>query len=89
MAQLDYIMCFTMDQDKARYTVLVCAPMPAHAQWRCLCREVLERFDLQMAMRMLQCPYLERRIQGVNDIKDMIDLATKKEDFLKKVTSAA
>lgn len=51
-------------------------------------RRLSEQFALSVALRLLRCPFINKRIQGVNDIKEYIDIAQKKEEFNAKQRSA-
>jgi hypothetical protein len=47
-------------------------------------KQTLEVFDLGFSLRLLRCPFLDKRIQAINDIKDMADIVMRKDFTLKK-----
>ena len=46
--------------------------------------EMLECFELRFALKLIRCKYLDKRIAGMNDIREVIDGVTRKEDILRK-----
>lgn len=48
-------------------------------------RRLSEQFDLDLAMKYIAMPLLNKRIQGINDIKDYIEWTQKKEEYQAKV----
>jgi hypothetical protein len=48
-------------------------------------KRILEQFDLDLALKYLALPLLNKRIQGINDIKDYIEWTQKKEEYHAKV----
>jgi hypothetical protein len=46
--------------------------------------EIMERFNLKVAYKCFKSPYLEKRLCGLNDIKDFIGMVTKKHEYLRK-----
>jgi hypothetical protein len=51
-------------------------------------RDVMETFDLSLSVRFLRCPYLNNRIQGINDINQWIDWAQRKVEWHRKNKSS-
>jgi hypothetical protein len=47
-------------------------------------REPNERFECELSLRFLRCAYLDKRIAGLNDIKEYIELSEKKEEWRRK-----
>lgn len=41
--------------------------------------EIFEKFELRFGYKLLQCTYLDKRIQGLNEIKELCELVEKKE----------
>jgi ubiquitin carboxyl-terminal hydrolase 34 len=46
-------------------------------------REQLEQLRLEVDFKFLKCPYLEKRIQGLNDIRDTINAVIAKKEVLR------
>jgi hypothetical protein len=46
-------------------------------------RESLERLRLEVDFKFLKCPYLEKRIQGLNDIREFINVVMAKKEGLR------
>lgn len=46
---------------------------------------LVNRFDLAIAYKFLLSPFLEKRLTGLNDVKNFISLITKKEDYYGKL----
>jgi hypothetical protein len=44
-------------------------------------RESVERFELDFALKCLVCPFLDKRIGGINDMKDFCEMAARKEEY--------
>ncbi|CAG9317591.1 USP34_6 [Blepharisma stoltei] len=40
--------------------------------------EFIERAELELALKLLKCPYMEKRLRGLNEIKDMIEKVNNK-----------
>jgi len=47
-----------------------------------------EIFDLSFGLALLKCPFLDKRIQGINDIKDLIERSLKKDEQTRKAKGA-
>jgi len=35
--------------------------------------EVIENLELSLALKFIQCPFMEKRLKGINEVKDMIE----------------
>ena len=46
--------------------------------------ESAEKFNLSVALKCFQSPYLEKRLVGLNDIKDVINNVLRKQEWQKK-----
>lgn len=48
--------------------------------------EIVDNFNLEIALKCLKSPYLEKRLTGLNDIKEFIASVTRKEEWLRRQT---
>ena len=44
--------------------------------------KALDQFHLALALKCLKTPYLEKRLSGLNDVKEMINLSLRKQEYL-------
>jgi hypothetical protein len=47
--------------------------------------EAFETFSLRFALKLLKCPYLDKRILGINEIRDFVLAAMKKEQVSRPI----
>jgi ubiquitin C-terminal hydrolase len=52
-------------------------------------REAVERFGLRFDLKLMHCTFLDKRIHGMNDIKEMIELVRRKEDWFNQNKGAS
>jgi hypothetical protein len=51
---------------------------PTHAS------EISEKFQLQVALKCFNCPYLDKKVAAVNDVRDMVSIVYKKHEYYQK-----
>jgi hypothetical protein len=87
--QLESMLLTVQTPAEARCASIFCTGSDLSTMRRVCCRKTMEQFDLEFALKCLRCQLsIQRRIQGFNDIKEIMELAQKKEDYFAKVRLA-
>ena len=43
--------------------------------------EISEKFQLQVVLKLFSCPYLDKKVAALNDLRDMISIVYKKHEY--------